>query len=198
MKKYLFVIFFLYTFLLSFNLFPAEQDNHHLILGIKIPGHVTVRKDSPHVPVEGLGYGGGIGFHMEVIPFPFIAFESGFYVRRFSLGGDVVYNEMQVPAIGKFRYPFSDTFALTIGGGITYCIPFSGQVIQTVGELDPVDIPEQDLTRSLGLIAKIGFQFRPTEEIYVNIDIGVEHVTKVIEILQTDLVVSIGLGYGLF
>ncbi|HEB32344.1 MAG TPA: hypothetical protein ENI15_15975 [Spirochaetes bacterium] len=198
MKKYLFVTFFFYVFLLSFNLFPAEKNDHHLILGIKIPGHVTVRKVSPHVPIDGLGYGGGIGFHAEVIPFPFIAFESGFYVRRFSLGGDVIYNEMQVPVVGKFRYPFSDTFALTIGGGITWCFPFSGQVVQTVGELDPVVIPDDDLTRALGFQAKIGFQILVANEVYVNIDIGVEHVGKVIEIKQTDLVFAIGLGYGLF
>jgi hypothetical protein len=198
MKKYLFVISLFYILLLSFNLFPAENDGHHMLLGIKIPGHVTVRKDSPNVPIDGLGYGGGIGFHMEVIPFPFISFESGFYVRRFSLGGDVIYNELQVPGIGKFRYPFSDTFTLTIGGGITYCIPFSGQIIQTVAGADPIDLPEQDLTRDLGFQAKMGFQMKAADEVYFTIEIGVEHVTKVIKILQTDLVVSIGLDYGLF
>jgi hypothetical protein len=198
MKKYLFIIIFFSIFLISLDLYPAEDDYHHLLLGIKTQGHLTVKKDSPNVPVDGLGYGGGIGFHMEVIPFPFIAFESGFYVRRFSLGGDVIYNEMQVPVIGKFRYPFSDTFSLTIGGGITYCIPFSGQVVQTVAEAEPVDLPEQDLTRGLGFQAKMGFQMKVADEVYVTIDIGVEHVTKVIEILQTDLVVAVALDYGLF
>ncbi len=48
-----------------------------------------MRKDSPYVPVEGSGKGGGIGFYAEVIPFPYFAFESGFYIRSFNLGNDV-------------------------------------------------------------------------------------------------------------
>lgn len=62
----------------------------------------------------------------------------------------------------------------------------------------PVVIPDDDLTRALGFQAKIGFQILVANEVYVNIDIGVEHVGKVIEIKQTDLVFAIGLGYGLF
>ncbi len=116
MKKLLFLIIFFYAFLMSMNLFPAERVTHHLILGGKIHGHFSVRKDSPYVPVEGSGKGGGIGFYAEVIPFPYASFESGFYLRSFNLGHDVSYTELQFPGIGKFRYHFSDRFAMSIGG----------------------------------------------------------------------------------
>lgn len=200
MKKLLFLIIFFYAFLLSMNLFPAERVTHHLILGGKIHGHFTVRKDSPYVPIEGSGRGGGIGFYAEVLPFPYVAFESGFYIRSFNLGYDVGYTELQFPGIGKIRYPFSDRFAMSIGGGITYCIPLWGTVYSTVADQDPFDIPRDDLTRAMGFIVKMGFQFRPVpfENIYINIDLGAEHVGKVIKIKQTDVVLSFGVGYGLY
>ncbi len=53
---------------------------------------------------------------------------------------------------------------------------------------------------ALGFIVKMGFQIRPAayENIYINIDLGVEHVGKVIKIKQTDVVFSFGIGYGLY
>ena len=205
MRKCLFVIFFFNFILLSANLFGVEKDDFHFILGFKIPAHAILKKDSPHIPLpeDNVDSGIGIGFYAEFIPFRYITIESGFYVRTFTLGDDegndiITYNEMQVLAVGKIRFPISDNFAITLGGGFTYCNPFSGKIYLTLGEDgDPLDIPEPDLISDFGLIARLGFQIR-IRSVFINIDLGVEHVEKVIKIEQTDLVFAIGLGFGLF
>lgn len=199
MKKLIYFIIFFYVLLLSNNLFPMERDTHHLILGGKLPGNFTVRKDSPYIPLDDSGFGLGIGFYAEVIPFSYIAFESGLYIRAFNSGG-IYYDEFQIPVIVKFRLPISDKFAMSIGGGMNYCIPFYGDIWITTAGQEEFDIPKDDLTRDLGLIAKMGFQIRPVvdKNIYINIDLGVEHVGKVIKIKQTDFVILFGIGFGLY
>ncbi len=197
MKRSLFLIFFFYIIFLSYSIYPAEKDNTHFIVGAKIPMHLNISQYSPIIPIEGLGAGIGIGPYIEVIPFPFIAFETDFYIRTFTLGDDVVYNEFNVPVVGKIRFPLSSNFAVSIGGGIIYCIPFSGNVLLTVADAAPIPIPETDLISAFGLIAKLGFQVR-VDRSFINIDLGVEHVNKPINIQQTDFVLSMGLGIGLF
>jgi hypothetical protein len=200
-KKYLFFILLFYILFLSVTHFPAYADNHKLILGAKVPLHFTVRTYSPHVPIPGedTGDGIGIGFYAEVIPYRYIAIESGFYVRKFSLGDDVIlYNEMHVPIVIKLRFPVVDIFAISLGGGVTYCYPLSGKIYLTLGgDSDPMEIPEQDLITDFGILIKAGFQLL-LKDIVFNIDLGMEFVDKPIEIEQTDFALTFGIGFGLF
>jgi len=197
MKKCLILISLFFVILLSASLLPAETDNPHLILGVRIPAHVNVRKDSPTIPIKGLGAGIGIGFYTEVLPFPYISFESGLYVRTFTLGRDISYQEMHVPIVAKLRYPFSDVFAMSIGGGLSYCKSFRGKTASVIEDADPIPLPDGDLISDWGYIIKIGFQWR-AKDIIINLDLGFEHVDKPTNIVQTDFVLGFGMGYGLF
>ncbi len=201
MIKYLFFIPLFYVFFLSVYLFPAETNNYNLILGAKVPVHFNVRKVSPHVPIPGEDKGNGIGagLYAEVIPYRYIAIESGFYIRTFSLGDDVItYNEMHIPIVLKLRFPVLDFLAISLGGGVTYCNPFSGKIYLTLGgDNDPMDIPEQDLISDFGLIVKTGLQIL-IKDIFLNLDLGMEFVDKPIEIEQTDFALTFGIGFGLF
>jgi hypothetical protein len=174
--------------------------NNKLILGVKVPVHFNVRKISPHVPIPGAetGYGLGVGLYAEVIPFRYIAMESGFYIRTFSLGDDIItYNEINIPIVFKIRFPIYDKFIFSLGGGVIYCNPFNGKIYLTLGgENEPMDIPEHDLTSNFGIIIKTGFQFM-IEEIILNLDLGMECVEKPIEIEQTDFALLFGIGFGL-
>ena len=89
MRKCLFVIFFFNFILLSADLFGAEKDDFHFILGFKIPAHAILKKDSPHIPIpeDSVDSGIGIGFYAEFIPFRYITIESRvksiiFYSKR--------------------------------------------------------------------------------------------------------------------
>lgn len=197
MKKCLFFVAFFYGILMVVQPFTADADTPSLILGAKVPFHFNLKKESPYVPVEGGGAGIGAGLYVEAIPFPYVALESGFYVRTFGLGGDVSYQEIHIPVVGKFRFPVSDNHAFTLGGGITYCNPFGGKIHLTLDEDDPMKIPKEDLISDFGFVAKMGLQIRLSQS-FLLFDLGIEDVRKPIKIKQTDSFFTFGMGFSLF
>jgi hypothetical protein len=98
----------------------------------------------------------------------------------------------------KIRFPVHDKFAISLGGGVTYCTPLSGKIFLTLGgDNDPLEIPEQDLISDFGLLIKAGFQLM-IKDIVFNLDLGMEFVDKPIEIEQTDFALTLGVGFGIF
>ncbi len=179
-----------------------------LQLGIRIPLGFSVYKktetDLSFLDFNQLLFVSGVGLEIDLIPFRFLAIETGLYYRNGQLGSsEVSMNEIQLPLILKFRQPLNRNFVFLIGAGISFFHQFSGSVDldNTVGTSigqDRISLTDQDLRSGISYIGKIEIQMFIGKRFFFSFDLGYEYSKRSLDIYSHDFTMGIGVGYAIY
>ncbi len=149
--------------------------------------------------LNGVGGGIGMGVAVDIIPMPYIAIETGIYLRTFTLI-DVTYSEYMIPLLVKFRVPIKSWITVLIGGGPTYFDQFSGQINPegTGPGQGSIELNKQDLREGYGFIAKAQMQLLFRTGLVFSVDFGYEYAKRSLDIKSNDVFLNVGVGFVIF